>query len=294
MTTTLPSPLVSAQWLADHLGAEDLVVVDASVVSYTQPNGKPGSISGHEQYIAEGHIPGAVFADLIEEFSDPDGRYPYTRPDAARFAAAAGALGIGPDTTVVVYDTALGQWAARFWWLLRAFGHDAAAVLDGGLTAWRSGGRSVDLGHVTPVPAVFDAVERPESWVDKAFVERVVSGEEEAALVCSIPPKEFTGEIATRSRPGVIPGSRSLPAVRLVDRESRTALPDAELHDLFEPILEAPRIVAYCNGGIAAAAAALQLVRLGETHVSIYDGSLNEWAADPDAPLVTAGSGALV
>jgi thiosulfate/3-mercaptopyruvate sulfurtransferase len=294
MTTTLPSPLVSAQWLADHLGADDLVVVDASVVSYTQPNGKPGSISGHEQYIAEGHIPGAVFADLIEEFSDPDGRYPYTRPDAARFAAAAGALGIGPDSTVVVYDTALGQWAARFWWLLRAFGHDAAAVLDGGLTAWRSGGRSVDLGHVTPVPAVFDAVERPESWVDKAFVERVVRGEEEAALVCSIPPKEFTGEIATRSRPGVIPGSRSLPAVRLVDRESRTALPDAELHDLFEPILEAPRIVAYCNGGIAAAAAALQLVRLGETHVSIYDGSLNEWAADPDAPLVTAGSGALV
>lgn len=294
MSTTLTSPLVSAQWLADHLGADDLVVVDASVVSYTQANGKPGSLSGHEQYIAEGHVPGAVFADLIEEFSDPEGRFPFTRPDAARFAAAAGALGIGSHTTVVVYDTALGQWAARFWWLLRAFGHDDAAVLDGGLTAWRAAGHPVELGHVTRTPAVFDAVERPESWVDKAYVERVVNGEEAAALVCSIPPKEFTGEIASRSRPGVIPGSRSLPAVRLVDRESRTALPDAELHDLFEPILDAPRIVAYCNGGIAAAAAALQLVRLGETHVAIYDGSLNEWAADPDAPLVTAGSGALV
>jgi thiosulfate/3-mercaptopyruvate sulfurtransferase len=294
MAVSLPSPLVSAQWLADHLGADDLVVVDASVISYTQPNGKPGSLSGHEQYIAEGHVPGAVFADLIEDFSDPDGRYPFTRPDAARFAAAAGELGIAPGVTVVVYDTALGQWAARFWWLLRAFGHDAAAVLDGGLTAWRADERPVELGHVSATARAFEGVERVDSWVDKAYVERVVSGDERAALVCSIPPKEFTGEISPRPRAGVIPGSRSLPAVRLVDRESRRALPDAELHDLFAPILDAPRIVAYCNGGIAAAAAALQLVRLGETDVAIYDGSLNEWAADPDAPLVTATAGALV
>jgi len=292
MTLTPPSPLVSAQWLADHLGADDLVVVDASVVSYTQPNGKPGSLSGHEQYIADGHVPGAVFADLIEDFSDPDGRYPFTRPDAARFAAAAGALGIGPDTTVVVYDTAVGQWAARFWWLLRAFGHDAAAVLDGGLTAWTAEGRPVERGHVEPTATVFESVERPEVWVDKGYVERVVAGEEEAALVCAVPPKEFTGETPSRDRAGVIPGSRSVPAGRLVDRDARTVLPDAELEELFAPVRGAARIVTYCNGGIAAAAAALQLVRLGETDVAIYDGSLNEWAADPDAPLVAA-AGAL-
>lgn len=292
MTLTPPSPLVSAQWLADHLGADDLVVVDASVVSYTQPNGKPGSLSGHEQYIADGHVPGAVFADLIEDFSDPDGRYPFTRPDAARFAAAAGALGIGPDTTVVVYDTAVGQWAARFWWLLRAFGHDAAAVLDGGLTAWTAEGRPVERGHVEPAATVFASVERPEVWVDKGYVERVVAGEEDAALVCAVPPKEFTGETPSRDRAGVIPGSRSVPAGRLVDRDARTVLPDAELEELFAPVRGAARIVTYCNGGIAAAAAALQLVRLGETDVAIYDGSLNEWAADPDAPLVAA-AGAL-
>jgi len=290
MTPTPTSPLVSTQWLADHLGADDLLVVDASVVAYTQPNGKPGSLSGHEQYIADGHVPGAVFADLIEDFSDPDGGYPFTRPDAERFAAAAGALGIGPGTTVVVYDTAVGQWAARFWWLLRAFGHDTAAVLDGGLTAWLAEDRPVDRGHVEPTPARFTAVERPEAWVDKAYVERVVAGEEPAALVCSVPPKEFTGETPSRVRAGVIPGSTSVPAGRLVDRDARTALPDADLQGLFAPALAAPRIVTYCNGGIAAAAAALQLVRLGETDVAIYDGSLNEWAADPEAPLVTAGS----
>ena len=283
----LLSPLVSAQWLADHLGADGLVIVDASVVAYTQPNGKAGSLSGHEQYIADGHIPGAVFGDLIDEFSDPDGRFPFTRPDGERFATAAGALGIGPETTVVVYDTAVGQWAARFWWLLRAFGHDNAAVLDGGLTAWAAGGHPTDRGHVEPAPATFDAVERPEAWVDKTYVEAVVRGEIDAALVCAIPPKEFTGETPSRSRAGHIPGSTSIPAGKLVDRDARTAIPDEQLRGILAPVLDAPRIIAYCNGGIAAAAAALQLVRLGESDVAVYDGSLNEWAADVDAPLVT-------
>lgn len=276
MARMLPGPLVSAQWVADHLGADDLLVVDASVVAYTQPNGRPGMLSGHELYLADGHIPGAVFADLLEEFSDPAGRHPFTRPDHERFAAAAGDLGIGAGTTVVVYDTALGQWASRLWWLLRSFGHDAAAVLDGGLTAWRALGAPLDRGHVAPTPTVFTPVERGDAWVDKEFVERVVHGNEEAALVCSAPP-------ATADR--VIPGSQSLPVARLVDRETRVARPDDELRALFAPLRAASRVVAYCQGGIAATATALHLVRLGEERVAVYDGSLAEWAEDADAPL---------
>jgi thiosulfate/3-mercaptopyruvate sulfurtransferase len=290
MAVSLSSPLVSAQWLADHLGADDLVVVDASVVSFTQPNGKPGRLSGHEQYIVEGHIPGALSADLIDDFSDPDGRFPYTRPDSVRFAAAAGALGIGPGTTVVVYDTGFGQWASRFWWLLRSFGHDSAAVLDGGLTAWVADDRPTQRGHVEPSPTKFTAAERADAWVDKAFLERVVRGEEDATLVCALSAKEIDG----RGRPGHIPGSTVVPLTRLVDREARITVADEQLRQTLAPALGASRIVAYCSGGIAAATAALQLVRLGETDVAVYDGSLNEWAADPDAPLVTVGSGALV
>jgi thiosulfate/3-mercaptopyruvate sulfurtransferase len=290
MAVSLPSPLVSTQWLADHLGADDLVVVDASVISFTQPNGKPGRLSGHEQYIVDGHIPGALFADLIDDFSDPDGRFPYTRPDSARFAAAAGALGIGPETTVVVYDTGFGQFASRLWWLFRAFGHDNAAVLDGGLTAWIADDRPIERGHLESAPTTFAAIERPDAWVDKAFVERVVRGEEHASLICTLSVKEIEG----RGRPGHIPGSSAVPLTRLVDRAARITLADEQLREALAPALGAPRIVAYCSGGIAAATAALQLVRLGETNVAIYDGSLNEWAADPDAPLVTAGSGALV
>ena len=280
-------PLVSTQWLADHLGADGLVVLDASVVGYTQPNGRSGHLSGHEQYLLEGHIPGAIFADVIEELSDPDGRYPFTRPNAGRFAAAAGALGIGDDTTVVVYDTAVGQWAARVWWLFRAFGYDNVAVLDGGLGRWRAEGRDLEIGHVEPASAVFTAAERPELWVDKAFVEGVIRGEHEAALVCASPPQEFTGESVPRSRAGHIPGSSSAPAARLVDRDSRTYLEHEKLRGILEPALGAPRIVTYCGGGIAAASAALALTLLGERSVAVYDGSLNEWAADPEAELVT-------
>jgi thiosulfate/3-mercaptopyruvate sulfurtransferase len=283
----LTSPLVSTQWLANHLGADNLLVVDASVVHYRQLNGRSGNLSGNEQYLVEGHIPGAVFGDLIDELSDPEGAHPFTRPGAERFAAAAGALGIGPDTTVVIYDSAVGQWAARLWWLLRAFGHEAAAVLDGGLTAWRADGRDLDRGHVEPVSSAFRANERPELWVDKEFVEGVVRGENDAALVCASPSKDFTGEAASRPRVGHIPGSSSAPASRLVERETRTSLPTDELRAILSPALGARRIVTYCGGGIAATAAALALTLVGEQNIAVYDGSLNEWVADPGAPLVT-------
>ena len=283
----LTSPLVSTQWLADHLGSEGLLVADASVVNFTQPNGRIGYLSGHEQYLLDGHVPGAVFADLIEELSDPEGAYPFTRPDAERFAAAAGALGVGDETTVVVYDSAVGQWAARLWWLFRAFGYDRVAVLDGGLKKWIAEGRELALGHVEPVATTFTAVPRPELWVDKADVEAVVRGEREAALVCSTPPKEFTGEVSSRSRAGHIPGSTSAPAAFLVDREHNTVLDAEALRERFAPALGAPQIITYCGGGIAAASSALALTLLGERSVAVYDGSLNEWAADRDAPLVT-------
>ena len=274
------SPLVSTQWLADHLGAEKLVVLDATVLPYTQPSGKPGYLSGHESYVMNGHLPGAVFADVIEELSDTSATFPFTRPSREQFEAAVGALGIDNETTVVVYDALVGQWAARVWWLFRAFGYDDVAVLDGGLTAWTAEGRETDVGHAEPSPARFTAVERPEVWVSTSEVEAIANGEAAGALVCGIPPKEFSGEAGR----GHIPGSVNVPAGRLVDRETNTFLPAAKLKELL-PANE--RIVTYCNGGIAAAADALALVLAGHTNVALYDGSLNEWDSDPSRALAT-------
>jgi thiosulfate/3-mercaptopyruvate sulfurtransferase len=228
-----------------------------------------------------------VFADLFEELSDPEGRYPFSRPSARRFAAAAGDLGIDNTTTVVVYDSAVGQWASRVWWLFRAFGYDDVAVLDGGLTSWKQEERALETGHVPAETVAFTVTERPELWVDKAYVEGVLRGEHEAALVCASPPQEFTGEAVPRKRGGHIPGSSSVPAARLVDRDTRTYLEPEKLRGILEPALGAPRIVTYCGSGIAAASAALALTLLGERSVAIYDDSLNEWEADPEAQLVT-------
>jgi thiosulfate/3-mercaptopyruvate sulfurtransferase len=290
-TPYLPRPIVSTQWLADNLGRENLVVVDASVLLVPGFDGRPGYLSGDEQHLLEGHVPGAVFGDLLAGLSDSEAAFPFTRHGPERFAEATAALGIDDRTAVVVYDSAVGQWASRLWWLLRAAGHDAVAVLDGGLRAWRREGRPIETGHVEPAAGdgITVRAERP-LWIDKSGVESVVRGEAPGALVCAVPPREFTGEEGRRPRLGHLPGSRSVPAGRLVDREANTLLPPNRLRELFGPTLAAERIVLYCGGGIAATADALALAVLGVDTAVVYDGSLNEWAADPEAPLVVTAA----
>ena len=107
----VPGPLVLTQWLADHLGAENLVVLDATVLSVEGG----GHVAGDEEYLVHGHVPGAYSADLIEQFSDPEAPFTFTRPSRERFERVAGEHGISNDTTVVVYDTAFGAWASRLW-----------------------------------------------------------------------------------------------------------------------------------------------------------------------------------
>jgi thiosulfate/3-mercaptopyruvate sulfurtransferase len=283
----LSSPVVSTQWLADHLGADHLVVLDATALPFVAPNGRTGYLTGHEQYLVSGHVPGAVFADLIDEFSDPDGAYPFSRPSADRFAAAAASVGVTDHSTVVVYDALVGQWASRIWWLFRAFGFDNVAVLDGGLVKWKIEDRPLERGHLEVSRGGFTPRERPSLWVDKAEVERIVAGDSDASLVCAVPPKEFAGEEGGRSRRGHIPGSVSVPASRLVDAASNAFLPTGELRQTFAPVLDATRVVTYCAGGIAAASDALALTLLGHRNVAIYDGSLNEWVDDAAAPVVS-------
>ncbi|NEN07140.1 sulfurtransferase [Diaminobutyricibacter tongyongensis] len=283
----LDGPTVSTQWLADHLGSDGLVILDATVLQVPHPHGGLAWLSGLDQYLVDGHIPGSVFADLLETFSDPAGAYAFSRPDDEQFVAAAASVGVDNETTVIVYDSAVGTWAARVWWLFRAFGYDRVAILDGGLTKWKAEGRATELGNVEPRRAAgFTADERPDLWVDKAYVESVVNGDERATLVCAVPPKEFAGEAGQRGRLGHIPGSVNAPAGRLVSRETNALLPLADLRATFAAVLASPDpIVSYCGGGIAAAADALVLALLGRTDVAIYDGSLNEWADDEDAPL---------
>ena len=281
----LSSPLVSTQWLADYLGTDNLVVVDATVLPFVTPAGKSGLVSGHEQYLVDGHIRGAVFADLLEEFSDQGARVPFTHQGADEFALSVGALGIDNDTAVVIYDRSLGQWASRLWWLFRANDYDRVAVLDGGYTKWIAEDRETDVGHVEPNRAVFTATPRPELWVTSADLEAVLDGTETAALVCALPPKEFSGEEGGRARKGHIPGSSNVPVARLINRETNAFLREPELREAFGSLVDEPRVVAYCALGIAATADALALTVLGAKNVAIYDGSMFEWSANENLPV---------
>lgn len=281
----LGSPLVSTQWLADYLGSDSLVIVDATVLPFTNPNGKPGLVSGHEQYIVDGHIPGAVFADLLNDFSDPEARLPFTHQNADDFAIAAGALGVDNESTVVIYDRSLGQWASRLWWLFRANGYDRVAVLDGGYVKWLAEDRSTDVGHVDPTTAVFVSSPRPDLWVTSSDIESVLASGDATALLCALPAKEFSGEEGSRARNGHIPGSSNVPVATLINRETNTFLPEPELRAAFGELLEQDRIVSYCALGIAATADALALTVLGAKHVSIYDGSMVEWSSDESRPV---------
>ncbi len=280
--------LVPTSWLADHLGAEELVVLDATVLTVPGFHGTPSYVSGEEEYLVAGHIPGAVFADLFEAFSDPEGEYAFTRPSAKHFERAAEEHGINNDTAVVIYDTVLGQWAARLWWLFRSFGFEVR-VLDGGLAKWRAEGRPVETGDVRPRRAGdFSAYEHNEAWADRQDVERIMAGTEDGLLVCGLPAREFAGEVGIRPRPGHIPGSISAPAARLVDPVTNAYLPADRLREVLGAAADslAP-IVAYCGSAIAATSDALALSLIGRNDVRVYDGSLNEWAADASAPLAT-------
>lgn len=288
MAPVLTSPLVSTQWLADHLGADELVVLDASV--HTAGTGfQTAWHSGQDAHEQRGHVPGARFADLIDAFSTPDAPVPFTRPGAERFEAAAGQLGVTNTSTVVVYDDGDGEWSARLWWIFRSFGFDSVAVLDGGFTKWRDEGRPVRVGALNTPPAAtrpdtgaFLAGEERALWADHDRVTRAVSGEEPASLVFAAPWSALGND-----HPPIVPGSTPITADTLLDPETNTFLRGAELERAFAEVIGADEIVTYCGVGSAACVDALALTVLGHDRVKVYDGSLADWWRHDDRALTS-------
>lgn len=277
MAPVLTSPLVSTQWLADHLGADELVVLDASV--HTSGTGFDTSWQpARDAYEEHGHVPGARYADLAQDFSTPDADLPFTRPDAEQFERAVRGLGITNASTVVVYDDSVGEWAARLWWIFRAFGFDDVAVLDGGFVKWRDEGRPVRVGALRSSPRahsdteVFLAGEERPLWADRTRVERAVDGSQPAALVLAADDSSL-GTV----HPPVVPGTTPITLRRVIDQDSNALRRPAALREVFAPVLDSDEIVTYCGVGSAACVDALALTVLGHDRVQVYDGSLLDW-----------------
>lgn len=277
------SPLVDVDWLQSQQGHPDLVVLDARVeVRATGANTVYSS--GRASFEADGHIPGARFADLFAEFSDPAARFPFTRPQAEPFKAVLQRLGIRTDSVIVVYDSSSGAWAARAWWLLRAYGHPQVRVLNGGLTAWIAAGGTLEHGAAA-LPSQGDFVPVPLAgfFVDTPEVLAALGTPAEIRLVCATRSSEFTGA-KSEPRSGHIPGSFSVPYRELLDDLGRLRLERVH-REAARLGLAREGTILYCGGGVNATGVALGLLAAGYPAPRIYDGSLNEWKADPRLPL---------
>jgi len=241
------------------------------------------SATGLREPFAAGHLPGARLADLANQLSDPSAPFPYTRPDAQAFTTAMRALGVSHQRKVVIYDRENGIWAARVWWLLKSFGHRQVFVLEGGLRAWLARGLALDTTPAANRPGDFTAVDTPGYFVDRAYVQQVLAGQHNARLLNVLRRPVFRGEESKYARPGHISTSLNLPYIELIDPHTHTFISRPALLATLQPFIERPQVewVLYCGSGITAAGFALALALVGVEHVSVYDGSLCEWSADP-------------
>jgi thiosulfate/3-mercaptopyruvate sulfurtransferase len=280
---SLLTPLVSTAWLASHLQEPWLRVVDATM--YLPNAGR----DARAEYLA-GHIPGAVFAD-IGWLSDEKAPYPHTMLAADTFATRMGSLGIGSSHAIVVYDSSGQNFSApRLWWMLRIFGHQAVAVLDGGLPKWIAEGRAVDAAVPEVVPAAFEAHLDTSRLRDLSFVRDNIA-RQQAQIVDARSPGRFEAtepEPRAGVRGGHIPGSKNVHYARLVNAdgtmrnasELRAIVADAGL-DTAQPI------VASCGTGVTACAVLLALDVIGDSNTALFDGSWTEWGSATDTPVET-------
>jgi len=276
--------LVDTAWLARELAepaaARSLRMVD--VRWYLDP-----ARNGHDAFRA-GHLPGAVFLDVDRDLSAPGGgrglavgRHPWPAEDA--FARAMGRVGIGSGVRVVAYDDASGSVAARLWYLLRAHGHEAAAVLDGGLPQWLAEGRPLSTDETAPPPVMFTGRLRPGFVVDTA--ELVVTHRRRLVLDARVAPR-YRGETEPIDpRPGHVPGARNAP---WTDNLTGDAVPlflsPEALRGRYQALGAArEEPVVYCGSGVTACHDLLGL-HLAGLRGRLYAGSWSAWSSDASLP----------
>ncbi len=279
----IPSdPLVSTAWLADHLDAPDVRVVDAS---WHMPAAQrdPGA------EFLKVHIPGAVFFD-IDDISDETSDLPHMIPTAVKFASKVKKLGLGDGSRIVVYDSSGILPAARAWWHFRAMGHEDVVVLDGGLPKWLAEGRPVEDGpaapqerHFTPrwQADIYRSLEQMRGAVDSGS-EQVIDARAAGRFEGKDP------EPRAGLRGGHMPGARNIPLSALLGPDA-TMLPADQLRAVFEKagVDIAKPVVSTCGSGITASVVALALFRLGQPRSAVYDGSWTEWGGLADTPVAT-------
>jgi thiosulfate/3-mercaptopyruvate sulfurtransferase len=273
--------VVSAEWLQNELGAEDLKVVDASFYLPAQNR------DADAEYLA-GHIPGAVRFDH-DKVADHSAGLPHMVPAPEVFAQAVGKMGIKATDRIVIYDGPGIFSAPRGWWLFRIMGAKTVFVLDGGLDGWKAEGRPLETAVPSPAPVTFDADLQFDKVIDfHSMLSIVTEGKRQVADARSA--GRFTGqepEPRAGLRSGHMPGARSLPSGMFSANGKLRTLPELRKAIEDSGIDMGRPIVTSCGSGITAAIITLALESLGHEDNALYDGSWTEWGGRPEAPVVT-------
>jgi thiosulfate/3-mercaptopyruvate sulfurtransferase len=283
MSYIKPEALVTTDWLADHLEAPDVRIVDAS---WHMPSTNRNARAEFEA----AHIPGAVYFD-IDEIKDAGNPLPHMLPSPEKFSSRMRGMGLGDGNRVVVYDSTGVSAAARVWWMFRVFGHEDVAVLDGGLQKWLSEGRPVTDAPGESRERHFTA--RVNTFLARDYAQMRANLDSRAEQILDARSPGRFNATEPEPRPGLpgghIPGSLNVAFPKVMELANKTMLSAGGIRGAFEDAgvdLSKPMVTS-CGSGVTAAILTLALYLIGKDQVAVFDGSWTEWASNPDSPIET-------
>ncbi|MBC5993208.1 3-mercaptopyruvate sulfurtransferase [Pontibacter cellulosilyticus] len=275
------SPLVSVEWLHQHLQQPEVVVLDASL-KQTQ---NTTSVSVEQPL----QIPGARYFDIDAAFSDKNSNLPHMLPSPESFTREAQKLGINKNSILIIYDNRGIYSSPRAWWMFRAMGHEQVYVLDGGLPAWIAAGYTCEplaTAHATAA-GHFEARYNAALVSDKQQVLLALE-DENYSVIDARPAARFHGK-APEPRPGLrlghMPNAENIPFEAVLEKGKMRS--ETELKELFQTLpLTNKKLIFSCGSGVTACITALGATLAGYQDIAVYDGSWSEWGATDDLPVV--------